>query len=216
MGGRSLDTYRRAALLSLQHDLMRGIVATALFILLLGLGSSAIVALVGATLTYLGLRLAASSLDPTIERQTTIRPVPRNGYEALTMCWDLRSKLGMLCHTIDNALDSPQFDHLVPRVDQLLVAIGEDERYDLSPTMLNLMETMLDLLTQFAKVVSRGATSAAMFDAVERDLATLQSAFDSLWRKLNRDAIASLTAISEMIEFDHSRVAETHQNGGAR
>ena len=60
---RSTDTYRRAALLGLQHDLVRGLLAVLLLLLLLVFGASLWLALPVSLIAYGGMRLMAGSTN---------------------------------------------------------------------------------------------------------------------------------------------------------
>ena len=55
-----------------------------------------------------------------------------------------------------------------------------------------------------------------MHESLRRDLGILGRALDLLWEKVNQETLASLGAISEMIEFNLEGVAAPRQDGDRR
>jgi hypothetical protein len=82
--------------------------------------------------------------------------------------------------------------------------------------LLDLMETMIELLTPYAKAIRRGLDGYDVQESLLRDLAILERALDLLWEKVNQETLASLSAISEMIEFNLEGIATLRQDGDRR
>jgi len=78
------------------------------------------------------------------------------------------------------------------------------------------METTIELLTPYAKAVRRGLDGIDINESLYRDLAILERALDLLWEKVNQETLASLSAISEMIEFSLEGMTGVRQDGGTR
>ena len=53
-------------------------------------------------------------------------------------------------------------------------------------------------------------------ESLRRDLAILERALDLLWEKVNQETLASLSAISEIIEFNLESMTAVQQDGDRR
>jgi hypothetical protein len=212
---RSSDTWRRAALISLRSDLVRGGVAVLLLIMLVAMRLPIAAALVFAIAGYVGTRLASVRFDPLADDVPAGR-VSRSGRDALPRCSVIRADLIQMRHQIGNNDLGTQLDGLIARSGILAAAIDDDQRHDLAPTLLDLMETLAELMRPLARIMVRGAATPALIASVQRDLSTLAAAFDRLWDRVNAEAIADLAAASEMIEFSHDPDLPSLQDGGNR
>ena len=212
---RSTDTYRRAALLGLQHDLVRGLLAALLLLLLFALGASLWLALPVSLIAYGGMRLMAGSTNHSPNSDSADHR-PRNGRDALTLCHTLRPSITMLSFGLDDDRSAAQMARVLGRTDQLIAAIAEDKQFDAAPMLLDLMETTIELLTPYAKAIRRGLDGYDVHESLRRDLAILERALDLLWEKVNQETLASLSAISEMIEFNLEGIATLRQDGDRR
>jgi hypothetical protein len=212
---RSADTYRRAALLGLRNDLVRGGVAALLLLVLVALRVSVIPALIIAGAGYAGLRLISQKFDPLADQPNPAQ-IPRNGHGVLVMCQEMRTEIVRQRQVFGSGDLAAQLDHLISRIDHLMIAIGDDKRFDLGPVLLDLMTTLNDLLRPLAKVLGRGAATVELVQSVQQNLDTLAAAFDRLWAKVNADALADLAAAGEMIEFGHTPDPRSLDDGGNR
>ena len=209
---RTADTYRRAAVIGLNNELIRGVLSALVLIVLLAGGASFVAAVILAALAYGGLRLMATKLtQPEAGRPS--RRTPRSAREAYAMCLELRPVIEMLARGVSDPAANIQLDHITGRIGQSLDVIVEDGGYDASPMLLDLMRTTADLLYPFAKVARRGLDGVDLRESFCRDLCTLVAAFNLLWEQINRNAIVSLTAASEMIDFSLSDVTRSREDG---
>src|SRR5690349_3048229 len=152
---RSTDTWRRAFILGLQQDLIRGLIAVLLLLLLLALGASFWLALPISVIAYGGIRLMAGSTNHFPETDGSNRR-PRTGRDALALCRTLRPSITMLSFGLDDDRSAAQMEGVLGRTDQLIAAIAEDKQFDAAPMLLDLMETTIELLTPYAKAIRRG------------------------------------------------------------
>ena len=211
---RSAATYRQLAILGINHEPIRGVLAALILVLLLVAGASFLAAFVLAAVAYGGLRLLASSLIGA-NSAGAARRAPRSAREAYAMCLELRPVIEMLAASAADPASASRLDHITARIRQSLDVIVEDGGYDAAPLLLDLMRTTADLLYPFAKVARRGLDGTELRAAFRRDLGTLVSAFDLLWERINRDAIVNLTTASEMIDLGSDDVTRSRHDGGA-
>jgi len=212
---RSTSTYQRAVILGLQQDLVRGLIAGLLLLLVLALGASLWLALPISMIAYGGMRLMAGSTNYTPSTDS-VNHRPRTGRDALALCQTLRPSITMLSFGLDDGRPAAQITRVLCRTDQLIAAIEEDKQFDAAPMLLDLMETMIELLTPYAKAIRRGLDGYDVHESLLRDLAILERALDLLWEKVNQETLASLSAISEMIEFNLEGIATLRQDGDRR
>ncbi|HEX3304503.1 MAG TPA: hypothetical protein VHR64_16575 [Thermomicrobiales bacterium] len=212
---RSTSTYQRAVILGLQQDLVRGLIAGLLLLLVLALGASLWLALPISMIAYGGMRLMAGSTNHTPSTDS-VNHRPRTGRDALALCQTLRPSITMLSFGLDDGRPAAQITRVLCRTDQLIAAIEEDKQFDAAPMLLDLMETMIELLTPYAKAIRRGLDGYDVHESLLRDLAILERALDLLWEKVNQETLASLSAISEMIEFNLEGIATLRQDGDRR
>jgi HAMP domain-containing protein len=212
---RSTSTYQRAVILGLQQDLVRGLIAGLLLLLVLALGASLWLALPISMIAYGGMRLMAGSTNHTPSTDS-VNHRPRTGRDALALCQTLRPSITMLSFGLDDGRPAAQITRVLCRTDQLIAAIEEDKQFDAAPMLLDLMETMIELLTPYAKAIRRGLDGYDVQESLLRDLAILERALDLLWEKVNQETLASLSAISEMIEFNLEGIATLRQDGDRR
>jgi hypothetical protein len=212
---RSTSTYQRAVILGLQQDLVRGLIAGLLLLLVLALGASLWLALPISMIAYGGMRIMAGSTNHTPSTDS-VNHRPRTGRDALALCQTLRPSITMLSFGLDDGRPAAQITRVLCRTDQLIAAIEEDKQFDAAPMLLDLMETMIELLTPYAKAIRRGLDGYDVHESLLRDLAILERALDLLWEKVNQETLASLSAISEMIEFNLEGIATLRQDGDRR
>jgi hypothetical protein len=212
---RSTSTYQRAVILGLQQDLVRGLIAGLLLLLVLALGASLWLALPISMIAYGGMRIMAGSTNHTPSTDS-VNHRPRTGRDALALCQTLRPSITMLSFGLDDGRPAAQITRVLCRTDQLIAAIEEDKQFDAAPMLLDLMETMIELLTPYAKAIRRGLDGYDVQESLLRDLAILERALDLLWEKVNQETLASLSAISEMIEFNLEGIATLRQDGDRR
>jgi HAMP domain-containing protein len=212
---RSTSTYQRAVILGLQQDLVRGLIAGLLLLLVLALGASLWLALPISMIAYGGMRLMAGSTNHTPSTDS-VNHRPRTGRDALALCQTLRPSITMLSFGLDDGRPAAQITRVLCRTDQLIAAIEEDKQFETAPMLLDLMETMIELLTPYAKAIRRGLDGYDVHESLLRDLAILERALDLLWEKVNQETLASLSAISEMIEFNLEGIATLRQDGDRR
>jgi hypothetical protein len=210
----SMDAYRRVAVLGLQHEVVRGVLAAVVLVLLLAGGASFLAAIILAAVAYGGLRLIASSLIKP-DTKAVARRAPRSAREAYAMCLELRPVIELLAGSVADPMAASRLDQITGRIRQSLEVIVEDGAYDASPLLLDLMRTTADLLYPFAKVARRGLDDTELRTGFVRDLGTLVAAFDLLWERINRDAIVNLTTASEMIDLGLDGVTRSRHEGGA-
>ena len=74
---RSIDTWRRALILGLQQDLIRGLIAVLLLLLLLAFGASLWLALPASLIAYGGIRLMAGSTNHSPDTDPIESPAPQ-------------------------------------------------------------------------------------------------------------------------------------------
>jgi HAMP domain-containing protein len=212
---RSTSTYQRAVILGLQQDLVRGLIAGLLLLLVLALGASLWLALPISMIAYGGMRIMAGSTNHTPSTDS-VNHRPRTGRDALALCQTLRPSITMLSFGLDDGRPAAQITRVLCRTDQLIAAIEEDKQFETAPMLLDLMETMIELLTPYAKAIRRGLDGYDVHESLLRDLAILERALDLLWEKVNQETLASLSAISEMIEFNLEGIATLRQDGDRR
>jgi hypothetical protein len=212
---RSTVSYQRAVMHGLQQDLIRGLLAVLLLLLLLAFGASLWLALPVSVIAYGGIRLMAASTNH-VPGDAFVKHQPRNGRDALALCRNLRPSITLLSFGLDDHRTAAQVATVLGRIDQLIAAIVEDEQFDAAPMLLDLMETEIELLTPYAKAVRRGLDGDDGHDGLRRDLGILGRALDLLWEKVNQETLASLGAVSEMIKFNFEGVAAPRQDGERR
>jgi hypothetical protein len=162
------------------------------------------------------MRLMAGSTNHTPDTAQSNGRSPRYGRKAFALCQSLRPTIGVLSFAVDDSRAVARIANVIGRTDQLIAAIAEDEQYGAAPMLLDLMETTIELLTPYAKAVRRGLDGIDINESLYRDLAILERALDLLWEKVNQETLASLSAISEMIEFSLEGMTGVRQDGGTR
>ena len=211
--GRPADAYRRIGAHAIQQDIVRGVIAVVILLLLLIGGFTLLPALSLSAIAYSGLRLFAANLGQSASPTQQLKG-PRTPQVALAACKTVRTQLGELQKCIDDERVPPRLLHISERIDQLMDALHEDEQYDDAPALLDLMETTVSLLIPFAKALRRGLHETDVVGNFQRDLTILESAFDLLWARVNRGTIVSLESISEMIAFNLGDRQSSKRNGG--
>jgi hypothetical protein len=162
-------------------------------------------------LVYAGFWRFASAMNWLFEAKQ--RPPLRSAEEAYATCLSLQRKFQVLARRIDDRQASEQLDRITSWIDRMLQTIVEDDKYQASLTLVNLIETTDDLLAAYLKVVRRGLDGPDMRERVRDNLATLETACEQFYERLNRDAVVDLEALNDTIEFNLTELRTSHQLG---
>ena len=209
---RSPEDWPRLIALAFRLELVRGLLAVVILIVLIVSHVSMVWSLVLALLAYGGARLLAhgAASAPAIPLS---RAHARTGRDIWMLCQARWQTIEALVTATKDADNAPRLDRITGRMNEIMAAIDEDEQYQAAPTTLDLMETTISLLTPYAKAQRRGLIDQVVQTQLNRDLGVLERALDLLWEKVNQETIANFSAISEMIQFNLEGVNATRQNG---
>jgi hypothetical protein len=125
----------------------------------------------------------------------------------------LQRKFQLLASRVADKETAEQLARITSWIDKMLQTIVEDDKYQASLTLVNLIETTDDLLAAYLKVVRRGLDGPDVRERVRDNLATLETACERFWQRLNRDAVVDLAALTDTIEFNLSGIGALRQLG---
>jgi DNA-binding CsgD family transcriptional regulator len=220
---RSPQTYARAARNMLQHDLVRGALCVALLFVLLLAGTPIWLALALPFISYGGMRLLLNT-GPEMPLSAPQPIATLTDHAAYARCVEVQQRIHGLAGSIDEPRMSSQLTRITVLIDQILDVItedasDEDAKDEVSGPLLALMQTTVDLLTHYGKLVRRGFDDAEVQERVRSSLATLDDGYEEFWTRINRIAVVDLEALSEMIDEMNKRLPlppEAHQELPAR
>jgi hypothetical protein len=133
--------------------------------------------------------------------------------DAYAGCLALQQKIQTLARRIEEVDTSFHLNTPLRRIERILQSMAEDGKYQASFSLFELMETTGDLLSAYLKVIQRGVDGPDARVRVRENLATLESAYELFWERLNRDAVVNFEALNEAIEFNLSGGATMRRLG---
>jgi hypothetical protein len=204
--------YRRFAMLALRTDLVRSGLCFALMVVLLVADAPFLAALIVPFLVYAGLWRIA----PMVSRLFEMKQKPataRSADEAYATCLSLQRKFRLMTERIEDKQASDHLRHITGMIDRILQTVVEDDKYQASVTLVNLIETTDDLLAAYLKVARRGFDGPEVRERVRANLSALESAYTRFWERLNRDAVVDLEALNDTIEFSVVELGTLRQPG---
>ena len=190
--------------LGLQNELVRAGICVLVLLALFAGGAPIWLVLPLPWLTYAGLWLLSSQTpksDATYRAQSD-----RMIREAYARCIRLSQEIAALADGIGDREMLATAHQVSLQIDQILDVIAEDEKYQASTSLLELMTPTRELLSRYARLVRRGLDGPEVQDRVRENLATLDNAYRGFWKRLNADALPDLDDLGELIERNLSQM----------
>jgi hypothetical protein len=204
--------YRRFTVLALHTEVVRGGLCLILLVVLIVIGVPLWPALIFPFLAYAGLWCLASATRRRSESKQR-RVTQRSADEAYAISLGLQRKFRVAASHIADEELAEQLRRIASWIDRILQTIVEDDKNQASLTLINLTETTDDFLTAYLKVSRRGLVGSDARERVRGNLATLETAYERFYERLNRDAVVDLEALSDTIEFNLTELGTLRQLG---
>jgi DNA-binding CsgD family transcriptional regulator len=156
-------------------------------------------------LTYVGIALLIPTADEAAtkpnqpRRQNARTPLPQER-AAFETCGQLQQELRVLALRISDEAVSSSLGSIDRRIGEILEVIAEDNKYEATPSLEELVLKTRNLLASYEVVLRRNLTLAEPVSQIRRSFAVLLDRFDRFWAELNRDVIVNLLVLREIIE----------------
>jgi DNA-binding CsgD family transcriptional regulator len=199
--------YKRLSVMLIASDLGRAAIALLIMGVLALADLPLWLVLLLPVLVYAGLWLITSTgpLDQ-------FRPLDKKG--DFKACIALRQCLLLHADQVGDVEASKQLKEIITRLDRILGAIEEDEKYDSTTPLLSLLGITNDLLEKYLKVTRRGFDDARTHEAVRQSLGTLSASYREFWEQLNRYVIVDLDALNQTIRELLEKLASPQDAAG--
>ena len=185
--------------LGLRNELVRGGLCTLVLFGLLASDTPVWLVLALPAAAYVGLWLLTGQ---TAEAEVP-RPTPSPSSREIREAYAASLRSHQEINAFGGDVADPQLAAIVGRVtsgiDRILDVISEDEKYQASLTLLELMTPTRNLLSRYSKLVRRGLDGAEVRERVRENLETLDNAYLDFWARLNDDALPDLDELGETI-----------------